>query len=227
MWNGKNKAVTFSYDDGTEHDIRLVEIFNRYGMKCTFNLNSGLMNEDGGWLSDKGIRINRLTPDVMPELYKGHEIAVHCAFHSDLTKLDDDAVRQEILSDKAALSCIFGKDIRGMAYPYGAFDERIISLVRECGIEYSRTCCDSHGFDVPEELLAYPASCRHRYEGISGLIDEFLACNGERPAVLCIWGHSYEFALDDNWELIEDICRKLAFRDDIFYGTNSEVYLTE
>ena len=52
MWNGKNKAVTFSYDDGTEHDIRLVEIFNRYGMKCTFNLNSGLMNEDGGWLSD-------------------------------------------------------------------------------------------------------------------------------------------------------------------------------
>ena len=33
MWNGKQKAVTFSYDDGIVMDKRLVEIFNRYGMK--------------------------------------------------------------------------------------------------------------------------------------------------------------------------------------------------
>ena len=31
------KAVTFSYDDGIEQDRRLVDIFNSYGMKCTFN----------------------------------------------------------------------------------------------------------------------------------------------------------------------------------------------
>ena len=36
------KAVTFSYDDGVEQDIRLIEILNTYGLKCTFNLNSGL-----------------------------------------------------------------------------------------------------------------------------------------------------------------------------------------
>ena len=44
MWNGKLKAVTFSYDDGVMMDKRLVEIFNRYGMKATFNLNSGLLS---------------------------------------------------------------------------------------------------------------------------------------------------------------------------------------
>ena len=44
MWNGKNKAVTFSYDDGIEQDKQLVDIFNTYGLKCTFNLNSGIMN---------------------------------------------------------------------------------------------------------------------------------------------------------------------------------------
>ena len=37
------KAVTFSYDDGVTQDIRLVEIFNRYGLKSTFNLNSELL----------------------------------------------------------------------------------------------------------------------------------------------------------------------------------------
>ena len=32
------KALTFSYDDGVTTDERLIEIFKRYGMKCTFNL---------------------------------------------------------------------------------------------------------------------------------------------------------------------------------------------
>lgn len=41
MWNGKKKAVTFSFDDGVTQDIRLIEIFNKYGLKGTFNLNSG------------------------------------------------------------------------------------------------------------------------------------------------------------------------------------------
>jgi peptidoglycan/xylan/chitin deacetylase (PgdA/CDA1 family) len=39
-WNGKKKALTFSYDDGVLQDIRLIELFNKYGMKATFNLNS-------------------------------------------------------------------------------------------------------------------------------------------------------------------------------------------
>ena len=32
MWNGKKKAVTFSFDDGVTQDIRLIEILNRYGL---------------------------------------------------------------------------------------------------------------------------------------------------------------------------------------------------
>ena len=43
MFNGKLKAVTFSYDDGVTQDKRLIEIFNKYGLKATFNLNSGLL----------------------------------------------------------------------------------------------------------------------------------------------------------------------------------------
>ena len=37
--------------------------------------------------------------------------------------------------------------------------------------------------------------------------------------------HSYEFDVDDNWEYMESILKKLAFHDDIFYGTNSQVLL--
>ena len=39
--DGKTKVLTLSYDDGVVQDIRLSEILNRYGLKCTFNINSG------------------------------------------------------------------------------------------------------------------------------------------------------------------------------------------
>ena len=225
MWNGKNKALTFSYDDGVAMDRRLVEIFNRYGMKCTFNLNSGLMNKSGSWMSTQGIRIDRLGPEGLPELYKGHEIAVHCVTHANLQELDDEAVRREILDDRAALEKLFGCNIRGMAYPYGAYDERIIRIAAECGIEFSRTCGDRYDFALPERPLELRATCHHRNERLMELLDGFLGYSGDEPAVFCLWGHSYEFELNDNWELIEGFCRKAAFRDDIFYGTNSECYL--
>ena len=41
MWNGKKKALTFSFDDGVTQDKKLIEILNRYGLKATFNINSG------------------------------------------------------------------------------------------------------------------------------------------------------------------------------------------
>ena len=38
---GKHKVLTMSYDDGRDSDVRLVGIFNQYGIKGTFHLNSG------------------------------------------------------------------------------------------------------------------------------------------------------------------------------------------
>ena len=48
--DGKKRALTFSYDDGSANDRRLVEIFNKFGMKGTFHLNSGhLMRGPDQW----------------------------------------------------------------------------------------------------------------------------------------------------------------------------------
>ena len=40
---GKAKALTFCYDDGVRFDGKLIEIFNRHGMKGTFNLNAACL----------------------------------------------------------------------------------------------------------------------------------------------------------------------------------------
>ena len=39
--DGKSKVFTLSYDDGVVQDIRFMEILNRNGLKCTFNISSG------------------------------------------------------------------------------------------------------------------------------------------------------------------------------------------
>lgn len=39
----QNKFFTLSYDDGITQDKRLVKIFNKYGIRATFNINSELL----------------------------------------------------------------------------------------------------------------------------------------------------------------------------------------
>ena len=57
MINGKNKFITFSYDDGVTQDKQLIEIFNKYNLKATFNINSELLGQPGS-LVRNGVHIN-------------------------------------------------------------------------------------------------------------------------------------------------------------------------
>lgn len=47
--NGKKKAFNVTYDDGVLQDIRFVDLLNKYHLKGTFNLNSGLMEDEFEW----------------------------------------------------------------------------------------------------------------------------------------------------------------------------------
>lgn len=222
MWDGKKKAVTFSYDDGVVYDRRLVGIFNKYGLKCTFNLNSGIMTGASHW-NDSGVEIHRMNAAGLPELYKGHEIAVHCLTHAVLTDCDDETLYNEVMLDKENLERMFGCRIEGMAYPYGAYNEHVAEMLGKCGFRYARTVCSTDKAAAPSNLLTYFPTAHHSSEKLPAIIDEFLNSDSEEPQLLYIWGHSYEFEVNKNWDYIEKLCSTVAGRDDIFYGTNSEV----
>ena len=38
-----------------------------------------------------------------------------------------------------------------------------------------------------------------------------------------LWGHSYEFERDDNWNIIEKFSKKIENKSDIWYATNIEI----
>lgn len=220
---GKTRVLTFSYDDGISQDMRLVQLFNLYGLKGTFNLNSGIQSKEHTWLN-KDVLVRRMQPDVLPMLYQGHEVAVHTLTHPGLFKLSDEELAYELYADKQNLEKQFKRTVVGMAYPFGDYDERIMRAVKDQGLLYGRTVETTGGFALPEEPLAWKATCHHSDPRLMQLAEEFLA-PGSDLRLFYVWGHSYEFDVERNWEIIEEFCEKLGRRDDIWYATNGEIVL--
>ena len=225
--NGLQKAVTLSYDDGVQQDRRFMEIIDKHGLKCTFNINSGVFASEGK-VYPEGTIHRRMSQSECVALYSnsGHEVAVHALTHPHLEFMTQPAVAYEIVEDRKNLEALFGGVVRGMAYPYGTYNDAVVDALRTCGIAYSRTTNSTGTFDIPTDWLRLNPTCHHRDSSLFELVDKFF---GERrvensPWLFYIWGHTYEFDEHNNWELIEQLAEKLGGHDDVWYATNIEVY---
>lgn len=231
---GKPKAATFSYDDATRHDIRMLEIMNKYGIKCTVNANN--------FIFDETKRASKLSPDEIREhvLAKGHELALHCASHKANGRLTAIQGIREVLDNRLAFEKEFGGIIRGMAYPDSGITRtstyitkpEIKNYLKELDIAYARTLAgDNDKFLLPDDWHEWIPSAHHSNPAILDYVDKFVGLDvdsayitGRYARLLYIWGHSYEFNSDNNWDLLEQICSRLSGKDDIWYATNMEIY---
>ena len=222
---GLKKCLTLSYDDGVEQDAELISILNLHGIKCTFNLNSGCFAPEGTTYPEGTIH-RRMPLSQCKLLYSEgeHEVAVHCLTHASLVECTNDQIVWEVMKDRENLEREFGGIIRGMAYPYGSYSDRVVEALRSCGILYSRTVHSTHDFSIPQDWLRLGATCHHNDPQLMTLADRFLKENfpfGSR--LFYLWGHSYEFEADNNWHVIEAFAEKMGGHEDIWYATNIEV----
>ena len=228
---GKPKALTFSYDDGVPQDRRLAKLFDNYGIKATFNFNCEYVSKEN------------FTKEQIKEYFlsKGHEIAVHGANHRANGNLRPIEGIRDVLDCRLELEEKCDCIIRGMAYPdsginqmgnFGSY-EMIKQYLIELDIAYSRTLGnDNNSFMLPTDFYAWMPTAHHNNSQIMEYIDEFLKLDISTKVyhatrvsrLLYIWGHSYEFDDNDNWEHIEKICKKLANNDELWYATNIEIY---
>jgi peptidoglycan/xylan/chitin deacetylase (PgdA/CDA1 family) len=210
--DGRHKVLTLSYDDGKLQDRRLVELFNQYDLKATFHLNSGLMEQP-----------ERIPSSEIRALYQGHEVAAHTLTHPTISRCPLDHVTQQIIEDRKNLEALVGYPVRGLSYPNGSYTQAIKELLPQLGIEYSRIVGGTNKFTMPEDLLAWQATCHHR-DGLMERARQFVALfKSQYFYMMYVWGHSFNFDDDHNWDVIEEFAAFISHRNDIWYATNIEI----
>lgn len=221
----KKKAFTMNYDDGNVFDEKMIEIMKAHGIKGTFNLNGGLMGNG-----------RRMPIEKVPELYEpnGMEVACHGYRHRHPLSLPKALMLEEYYEDRKTWENLLGHQVHGMAYAFGGVDDTVEQMMKDMDIWFSRTTVSTEKFAIPDNWLRMPATCHHRNPRVMELCDQFLGVQEypdlpfnrsiQSPSLFLLWGHSYEFNDNDNWELLEQICEKMGGHDDVWYATCGEIY---
>lgn len=221
---GKRIAVTTSFDDGHTYDRRIVKAFNEWGLKATFNLNSGKLGRTGIRPADD----ERVMIDAseVKDLYAGHEVAIHTVNHPHLPRLDAAQIVREVMDDRVALEDLVGYPVRGMAYPFGSYNQEVMDILRSIGVVYSRTCENFGQCFPPKDPLAFGTTA-HQYSVDPKPVPERFQDayeNARWSGVFYIWGHAYEFADKNDWASLERIYKPLSGKPDVWYCTNIQLF---
>lgn len=204
--NDKPMKLIQCWDDGVTTDTRLVDILRRHGAKATFNLNAGLHERRRrlDWIY-QDTEVWKLGMDEMREVYDGFSIANHSLTHPHLDEIPVDAARREIAEGRDRLEQFFGKSVTGFAYPFGTYNEAVMSMVSETGHLYARTVqVATHPFP-PVDAMAFHPCCHflapdfwERYE------------QARDGGVFYFWGHSYEMVSESMWASFDEAIARMS-----------------
>lgn len=221
---GRSKAFTMSYDDGVGADLHLLSVMKKYGLKGAFNLNSRLFGcENWHGRMDEETTFNAFNGS-------GQEIALHGARHIFMDKVPLPEAVREIADNRYYLESKFGRVVRGMAYAYNGFNADIKRVLKDLGVAYARTTKSTHTFALPGDWLELDPTCHHGDPALAELADRFVNSSPEaefkhrEPWLFYLWGHSYEYDDNGNWDIIEGLGKKLCGRGDIWFATGIEIY---
>lgn len=208
---GREKCLTLSYDDGQVFDRELVRLMNENGVKGTFHLNT-----------DWGDKHFFIPASEFAALFKGHEISAHGHTHPFCTDVPLTMAVADLMENRRILETAAGYPVRGMSYPYGRYNPQIITAFRTAGMAYARTVKSTLRFDVPDDFMQWHPTCHHKELG--GLWETFIRKAPEKKLQLFyLWGHSYEFDRDGNFDMIAAFLKEAGGRENVWYATNIQI----
>lgn len=220
------KIFTFSFDDGTVQDKRLIAMLKKYGFTATFNLSSGLFGYEYSFdMNGHHVVHTRLSTEEAKEVYKGFEVAAHTRTHNCLRLLPRKEIIEEVVPDYIALSELFGYPVRGLAYAWGGTNYDRLStdiLQNDTNIRYARNVEESGTLNFPENFLEWHPSAHILSDDTDRLLSEFE--KAENDCLLYIWGHTFELDFDNGWERTEKILERLSEIEGAVCMTNMQIY---
>ena len=196
------KILLLSFDDGTIYDKRFLELLNKYNLKATFNLNSGL--EDFVWEFEGHPVVRQRLADTVQQ-YRGHEIASHTLTHPRLDTLHPPRLRREVEEDCAALKKIFGVREIGFGVPFTVCGEREIRIIKKY-VRYIRLSEYATSFALPKDPYHIPIHALYNDPDVREKIAAF--AENELPDSLFVMaGHSYELEFLNHWDYMEELLK--------------------
>lgn len=200
------KYFLLSFDDGSVYDGRLVQLLNRYGIRGTFNLNSGL--EDFVWCYEDSFPVRRQILSETVQQYRGHEVASHSLHHVWLNTLSPPQISREIGEDCEAIKRIFGLQEIGFGVPFTACSEREIRLIRRF-VRYIRLSEFAETYAFPEDPYHIPIHGLYHDPDIFEKLQNF-ARSDQEDALFVLAGHSYELEALQHWQYMEQLLQYIA-----------------
>ena len=241
-FTGYKKYFTMSFDDGTVQDVRIIEILKKYNMPCTFNINTGSFGVVWKWVGEPYGKPNvhtRLTrAQVQSGLYKGFDVEVHTLTHPDLAanyvNYGKNNVINEVKKDAENIAALTGIKPVGMAYPGGqeanTSDEVIRTILENTDVRFARLAVNAKRpskFEFPEYwMMWYPTTAfGYGFSTVNNYAKRFIAAEAtDRDLLFYVWGHGYEFDLNENWDEFEAFIKMMSEQEDIVFVTNAELY---
>jgi len=121
------KPIVLTFDDGyRDFYTDAYPILKKYQAKATQYVISGFLNNK-----------NHLTTAQLLEIGKDGlvEIGAHTVHHVWLKGRSLKDVSSEVFQSKVVLGKLIGKPVVSFAYPYGAFDEQAVQIVKDSGFK--------------------------------------------------------------------------------------------
>ena len=201
------KAIVLSFDDGTIYDEKFIKLLNKYNLKATLNLNSGLDNFI--WYYEDKFPIKRLNLSLKKELFINHEVASHTITHPYITGLSFEDIIKEVEEDRKNLSNIFNQNIESFAIPFDQYNEEIIEIIKNnTKIKNIRIPLFSDSY-IPKS--PYHVHINAFYDDIDIYKKlELFSKNNLMNSMFVIVGHSYEFEVKNDWEKIENLLKYIS-----------------
>ena len=103
----------------------------------------------------------------------------------------------------------------------------VMDALAKCGICYARTIKSTEQVNFPANWLEWHPTCHHKNPRLMEITKRFVDETpryGSANWLLYVWGHSFEFDKDDNWDVIKEFTRYAGGKEDIWYATNIEIY---
>lgn len=195
------KALILSYDDGSiKHDTALLEKLNAAGLKASFNLIAGNLND--------------AQKPLIKNLYQGHEVANHTYTHSTMYAHTDDGgfkfteeyCFEDIQKGKDLLEELTGQKVEGFAWPYTACLDRpnVLKYVRDRYLYARGSSRGTFNFEIPEDFQEdWSFTCFHVDGALNKYMELYKEYSEEDLSLYSIWGHPAEFPSSVSWDELD------------------------